>query len=45
VAKHYALGRDFGLEGTPAIVLANGELIGGYLPPAELVQHLSRSKQ
>jgi thiol:disulfide interchange protein DsbC len=45
VAKHYALGRDFGLEGTPAIVLANGELIGGYLPPVELVQHLSRSRQ
>jgi thiol:disulfide interchange protein DsbC len=40
VAKHYALGRDFGLQGTPAIVLANGELIGGYLPPGELVQHL-----
>jgi len=40
VAKHYALGRDFGLQGTPAIVLANGELIGGYMPPGELVQHL-----
>ena len=40
VAKHYALGRNFGLQGTPAIVLANGELIGGYLPPGELVQHL-----
>jgi thiol:disulfide interchange protein DsbC len=40
VAKHYALGRNFGLQGTPAIVLANGELIGGYLPPGELAQHL-----
>jgi thiol:disulfide interchange protein DsbC len=40
VAKHYALGRDFGLQGTPAIVLADGELIGGYLPPGELMQHL-----
>jgi len=40
VAKQYALGRDFGLEGTPAIVLNNGELIGGYMPPAELAQHL-----
>lgn len=40
VAKHYALGRDFGLQGTPAIVLADGELIGGYVPPGELAQHL-----
>ncbi|HEV7445308.1 MAG TPA: DsbC family protein [Steroidobacteraceae bacterium] len=40
VAKHYALGQDFGLQGTPAIVLADGELIGGYLPPGELVKHL-----
>jgi thiol:disulfide interchange protein DsbC len=40
VAKHYALGRKFDLQGTPAIVLANGELIGGYLPPAELARQL-----
>jgi thiol:disulfide interchange protein DsbC len=44
VARHYALGRDFGLQGTPAIVLADGELIGGYLPPGELAQHLYRSR-
>jgi thiol:disulfide interchange protein DsbC len=40
VARHYALGRDFDLKGTPAIVLANGEMMPGYLPPAALVQHL-----
>jgi thiol:disulfide interchange protein DsbC len=40
VAMHYALGRNFGLEGTPAIVLPDGELIGGYLPPGDLAQHL-----
>jgi thiol:disulfide interchange protein DsbC len=40
VARHYALGREFDLQGTPAIVLANGELISGYLPPVELAQHL-----
>jgi thiol:disulfide interchange protein DsbC len=40
VARHYALGRKFDLQGTPAIILANGELIGGYLPPAELAQQL-----
>jgi thiol:disulfide interchange protein DsbC len=44
VARHYALGRDFGLQGTPAIVLADGELIGGYMPPAELAQHLKESR-
>ena len=40
VAKHYALGQGFALQGTPAIVLANGELIGGYVTPGELAQHL-----
>lgn len=45
VARHYALGRDFGLQGTPAIVLDNGEMIGGYLPPLELVQHLKEARQ
>jgi thiol:disulfide interchange protein DsbC len=44
VARHYALGRDFGLQGTPAIVLADGELIGGYVPPLELAQHLKESR-
>jgi thiol:disulfide interchange protein DsbC len=44
VAKHYALGQNFGLQGTPAIVLANGELIGGYLPPVELAQHLKENR-
>jgi thiol:disulfide interchange protein DsbC len=41
VARHYALGRSFGLQGTPAIVMANGELLPGYLPPMELAQRLS----
>jgi len=44
VAKHYALGQDFALQGTPAIVLANGDLIGGYLNPAELAQQLQKSR-
>ena len=44
VAKHYALGRDFGLQGTPAIVLADGELIAGYIPPADLAQHLGQGR-
>jgi thiol:disulfide interchange protein DsbC len=44
VARHYALGQDFDLKGTPAIVMANGELYGGYLPPALLAQHLKESQ-
>jgi thiol:disulfide interchange protein DsbC len=45
VARHYALGRDFGLQGTPAIIGADGELIGGYMPPPELMQHLAAANK
>jgi len=45
VARHYALGKDFQLEGTPAIVMADGELVPGYMPPDLLVQHLQEIKQ
>jgi thiol:disulfide interchange protein DsbC len=44
VARTYALGQDFGLQGTPAIVLADGEMIGGYLSPPELLQELKKSQ-
>jgi thiol:disulfide interchange protein DsbC len=44
VAKHYQVGRDFGLQGTPAIVLESGELIGGYLDPAELSKYIAETK-
>jgi thiol:disulfide interchange protein DsbC len=43
VARTYALGRDFGLEGTPAIVAANGQMFGGYVPPVQLLQELQKS--
>lgn len=36
VSRHYMLGQDIGLSGTPAIVLEDGTLIGGYLSPAAL---------
>jgi thiol:disulfide interchange protein DsbC len=45
VARFRALGQDFNLQGTPDIVLANGELFGGYLPPDELLQHLKDPPQ
>jgi thiol:disulfide interchange protein DsbC len=41
VLQHYTLGRQFGIEGTPAIVTDTGELIPGYESPTELVDILS----
>ena len=43
VSNHYRVGRDVGLSGTPAIVLEDGTLIGGYLPPAQLDLRLQQS--
>jgi thiol:disulfide interchange protein DsbC len=42
VAREYALGQDIGVRGTPSIVLEDGEMLGGYLPPASLAQHLKK---
>ena len=36
VQNHYVIGRDVGLSGTPAIVLDDGTLIGGYIAPDQL---------
>ena len=36
VQHHYLMGQEVGLAGTPAIVLDDGELIAGYLPPDAL---------
>jgi thiol:disulfide interchange protein DsbC len=44
VAEHYNVGRDFALQGTPAIVLESGELIGGYLDPVELSKYIAETK-
>lgn len=40
VSKDYQLGQDVGLRGTPAIILPDGEMLGGYLPPAMLIKQL-----
>jgi thiol:disulfide interchange protein DsbC len=45
IAKHYVLGQDIGLNGTPAIVLENGTLIAGYLPPAMLKVRIESATQ
>jgi len=44
VARHYALGKDFALDGTPAIIMPSGELLPGYLPPALLARHLQETQ-
>jgi thiol:disulfide interchange protein DsbC len=43
ISKHYMLGQDIGLSGTPAIVLEDGTLIAGYLPPAALGARLEQA--
>jgi thiol:disulfide interchange protein DsbC len=40
VADQYALGRDIGITGTPAIVTDEGELLPGYMPAADLAMAL-----
>jgi thiol:disulfide interchange protein DsbC len=42
VQQDYDLGKQVGLEGTPGIVLANGTMIGGYVPPEKLIEELKQ---
>lgn len=42
IAKQYQLGRELGISGTPAIFLPSGELVSGYLPPAQLILRLEQ---
>lgn len=42
IARHYQLGEDFSVRGTPAIFTSGGDYIGGYLPPAELLKQLEQ---
>ena len=42
IQDHYILGQEVGLSGTPAIVLEDGELIAGYLPPDALKMRLEQ---
>ncbi len=44
VARTYAMGREFGLQGTPAIVASNGTMFPGYLAPTELLQELKKAQ-
>ncbi|HSM26899.1 MAG TPA: DsbC family protein, partial [Thioalkalivibrio sp.] len=38
---HMSLGRELGINGTPATVTANGQQISGYRPVAEMLQLLA----
>jgi thiol:disulfide interchange protein DsbC len=38
VSVHYSMGQDVGLRGTPAIVLEDGTLFSGYMPPKQLAE-------
>ena len=40
VASQYELGELFGVRGTPAVFTADGEQLGGYLPPAKMAREL-----
>lgn len=43
ISNHYRIGQEIGLSGTPAIVLEDGTLIGGYVPPAQLGARLQQA--
>jgi thiol:disulfide interchange protein DsbC len=42
VGNHYAIGRDIGLTGTPAIIMPDGTLVSGYIPPEPLAERLDQ---
>ncbi|MGQ9426350.1 DsbC family protein [Gilvimarinus sp. F26214L] len=43
IADHYRLGGLVGVSGTPNMVTADGQMIGGYVPAAELAARLGLS--
>ncbi|HEX2140273.1 MAG TPA: DsbC family protein [Woeseiaceae bacterium] len=45
IHDHYALGQEVGLRGTPALVLEDGTLISGYVPPVELSQRMTAAAE
>lgn len=44
VRQHYELGQAVGVRGTPTMILENGEIVPGYVPPQQLVQMLESPK-
>lgn len=44
VNRHYAMGQEVGLTGTPALVFEDGTLVSGYLPPDQLAETLAKAE-
>ncbi len=44
ITREYQLGSVLGLRGTPMLILPDGEVVNGYMPPAALAEHLARSQ-
>ncbi|ANB16784.1 disulfide isomerase DsbC N-terminal domain-containing protein [Dokdonella koreensis] len=42
IAAQFQLGLDVGVDGTPAVYAPNGVKIGGYLPPAQMLERLQQ---
>ncbi|HCH03168.1 MAG TPA: bifunctional protein-disulfide isomerase/oxidoreductase DsbC [Vibrio sp.] len=40
ISEQYAFGAQLGISGTPAILLSNGRIVGGYLPANDLLEAL-----
>ncbi len=45
IAEQVALGQQFGIRGTPALVLENGRILSGYVPAERLQQLLSQDQK
>ncbi|SES06231.1 thiol:disulfide interchange protein DsbC [Vreelandella subterranea] len=41
VAEQYTLGRALGVQGTPAIILPDGQMVPGFVPPDRMVEMLA----
>jgi thiol:disulfide interchange protein DsbC len=44
IQRDFDLGQKLSVEGTPAIFLASGEVVGGYAPPGQLLKYLKTGK-
>lgn len=45
IDKQYALGKTVGVQGTPTIILANGQIIPGYQPAQQLAKQALKAQQ
>jgi thiol:disulfide interchange protein DsbC len=43
--RFWALGQKFNITGTPALVMSDGEMLSGYLPPDVLLKHLQEEQK